>query len=181
MKAGEKVDLKLLVKQTKKGNKESLIKLIMDQKDDYYKLAYIYMKSEADSMDALQDMIVIVYEKIGNLKKEESFYSWSKTILVNECKRKLRERKKIVSLDQVEEEAYEENYSLSEDRALLNKYLSKLSDKHEEVIRLHYLLDLDYESISQMLNIPLGTVKSRLSIGMGILRDMMRGEIDEGY
>jgi DNA-directed RNA polymerase specialized sigma24 family protein len=37
-------------------------------------------------MDAMEDMILKLYEKIDQLQKEDAFYSWSKTILVNHCK-----------------------------------------------------------------------------------------------
>ena len=79
-----------LVKQAQKGNKEALLQLIMADKDAYYRLAYTYMGNEHDAMDAMEDMIVTLYEKIDQLKKGEAFYSWSKTILVNRCKTLLR-------------------------------------------------------------------------------------------
>ena len=178
MKVGEKVETKFLVKQAKRGNKEALLQLIMAQKDDYYRLAYVYLKNEEDSMDVLQDMILILYENIPKLRKEGSFYSWSKTILVNECKRRLREKKRMIPLDNMKEEPFEEYYDISEDKIVLEKYLSKLNEKHKEVIRLRYLLDLDYKSISEILKIPLGTVKSRLSIGMEKLRESIGGEFN---
>ncbi|NLC02703.1 MAG: hypothetical protein GX787_00290, partial [Tissierellia bacterium] len=71
---GEKVEEKLLIKQAKAGNKESLLKLVMAQERDYYKLAYVYVKNPDDSMDMLQDMIVILYENISQLKKYSAFY-----------------------------------------------------------------------------------------------------------
>ena len=170
---------KLLIKHAKKGNKESLLKLVMAQEMDYYKLAYVYMKNPEDSMDAMQDMIVILYENISKLKKDSSFYSWSKTILVNLCKKRLKERQKIVSLDDIKEESIDHIYDSFEDSVVLEKYLSELSDEHREVIKLKYYLDLDYNSISELLKIPLGTVKSRLSIGMKRLKESMGGEILE--
>lgn len=179
MKAGEKVEAKILIKKAKRGDKEALLQLVMDQKDDYYKLAYVYLKNPEDSMDVMQDMIIILYENISKLRKEDSFYSWSKTILVNECKKKLRNRKKIISLENMKEETFEESYNTSEDKIVLEKYLSKLNEKHQEVIRLRYLLDLDYESISEILRIPLGTVKSRLSIGLEKLKETIGGEMGE--
>ena len=88
-----------LVKKAKKGSKEALLQLIMAEKDDYYRLALTYMGNTHDAMDAMEEMIVKVYEKIDQLKKEEAFYSWSKTILVNSCKSMLRKQKKLVLLD----------------------------------------------------------------------------------
>lgn len=170
---GEGVDQKLLIKQAKNGDKEALLKLVMDQKTDYYKLAYIYMKNEDDALDAMQDMIVILYENIHKLKKEDAFYSWSKTILVNSCKNILRKNKKIVLLEDEKEEGIYEVYDNTEDKITLEKYLSKLSPNHQEVIRLRYFLDLDYEAIGEILKIPLGTVKSRISMAMSNLRESM--------
>ena len=92
-----------LIKKAKSGDKEILIKLIMDKKQDYYKLAYVYMKNEADALDALSDMVVILYENIHQLKRDEAFYSWSKTILINCCKKILNKRKKIIYLENIKE------------------------------------------------------------------------------
>ena len=176
---GDKVEEKLLIKQAKLGNKESLLKLVMNQEAEYYKLAYVYMKNSDDSMDAMQDMIVILYENISNLKKDSSFYSWSKTILVNLCKKRLKEKAKLVSLESIKEQSIDDVYESSEDSVVLEKYLSKLNENHKEVIKLRYYLDLDYRSIAEILNIPLGTVKSRLSIGMKELKEAVGGEILE--
>jgi RNA polymerase sigma-70 factor (ECF subfamily) len=173
---GEKVEIKLLIKQAKNGDKEALLRLVMAQQLDYYKLAYVYMKNEDDALDAIQDMIVIIYENIHKLKNDDAFYSWSKTILVNSCKSILRKNKKIVLLENIREEGTYEIYENPEDKIVLEKYLSKLSPKHQEIIRLKYFLDLDYETIGKILKIPIGTVKSRMSVGMRKLKESMGGE-----
>lgn len=170
------MDIKLLVKQSKKGDKEALLRLVMAQKDAYYKLAYVYMKNEEDSLDAIQDMILILYENISKLRKEDSFYSWSKTILVNSCKNKLKNMKKLISIDEVKEQSVDNIYDNYERKIVLEKHISKLSDKHQEVIKLRYFLDMDYKIISEILKIPLGTVKSRLATGIRQLKDSLGGE-----
>jgi RNA polymerase sigma-70 factor (ECF subfamily) len=96
---GEGMDVARWVKKAKKGNKEALLHLIMSEKDVYYRLAFSYMKNTHDAMDAMEEMIVTLYEKIDQLKKEEAFYSWSKTILVNVCKQLLYKRGKLVLLE----------------------------------------------------------------------------------
>jgi RNA polymerase sigma-70 factor (ECF subfamily) len=172
------LEFKPLIKKARKGDKDALLQLIMAQQADYYKLAYVYMKNKEDALDALQDMIIILYRNIYNLKKEESFYSWSKTILVNCCKNKLRNKNKTTSLDQATEEAVDGVYTGSEDRIVLEKHLSGLRDIHQEVIRLRYFLDMEYEAIAELLKIPLGTVKSRLNNGMKQLKESFGGDID---
>lgn len=177
--AGEKMETKLLIKQAKKGDKEALLQLVMAQEADYYKLAYVYMKNKDDALDALQNMIIILYENITKLRKEDAFYSWSKTILVNLCKDKLKKNTKIVPLDEINDQAQYGTFDNSENRIVLEKHLSKLSQKHQEVIRLKYFLDLDYKTISEILKIPIGTVKSRISIGIEKLRESIGGDISE--
>ncbi|QUH24695.1 RNA polymerase sigma factor [Serpentinicella alkaliphila] len=50
-----------------------------------------------------------------------------------------------------------------------------------EVIKLRYFLDLDYETIGRILKIPIGTVKSRISVGINKLKESLGGDINERY
>lgn len=165
-----------LMKKAKRGNKEALLSLIMIQKPEYYKLAYVFMKNEDDALDALQDMIVIIYDNITKLRKDESFYYWSKTILVNTCKAKLKRNNKQTSLEEIKKHTIIEDFDDPVDKIILERYISKLSIKHQEVIKLRYYLDYDYESISRILKVPLGTVKSRLNAGITKLKEALGGE-----
>ena len=92
-----------LVRKAKKGSKEALLQLISEQQDEYYRLALAYMRNPHDAMDAMEDMIVSLYHHIPQLTKEEAFYSWSKTILVNRCKQMLKKQNKVVLMENAEE------------------------------------------------------------------------------
>jgi len=180
------VDVINLVREAKKGDKEALIELIMDKKQDYYKLAYVYMKNKEDALDAMEDMIVILYENIHKLKKDDAFYSWSKTILVNCCKNAFKKNNRVISLedirDKVQEDydnskaSYNEEIEEKNQQIIIEEYMSKLNEKHQEVIKLRYFLDLDYKTIASILKIPSGTVKSRISIGLQRLKECFGGE-----
>jgi len=165
-----------LVKEAKQGNKDALVRLIMDQKQDYYRLAYVYTKNQDDALDALEDMIVILYEKIPMLRKEELFYTWSRTILVNCCRDILRKKKKIIPFNQLPETVDQGEFHQKEEEIILESALSKLNKKHQEVIKLRFYLDLDYQTIGAILKIPLGTVKSRISLGLKKLKVILGGE-----
>ena len=176
VKEGVGVTAELLVKRAGQGDKDALVQLIMVQKQDYYKLAYIYMKNKDDALDAMADMIAIVYEKIHQLKKTEAFYSWSKTILVNCCKKRLKERCKVVPLETIEAQVCKDELRAKEEQIALEGYLSKLNEKHREVLKLRYFLDMDYGTISELLKIKPGTVKSRISIGLRNLKEILGGD-----
>ena len=176
-----------LVRKAKKGNKEALLQLIMAEKDAFYKLALTYMGNTHDAMDAMEDMIVTLYDKIDQLKKEEVFYSWSKTILVNHCKSLLLKRKKLVLLDDWNAVGEEElGHALTGDpyhgvdqQMDIQALLLHVNEYQKEAIQLKYLHDLDYQTIADMTNVSIGTVKSRVFQGLKRLRDHDRGDVDE--
>jgi RNA polymerase sigma-70 factor (ECF subfamily) len=170
------VETEALVKKAKKGDKEAMVQLIMAEKQDYYKLAYVYMKNYEDAMDAMEDMILILYENIDRLKNESSFYSWSKTILVNCCKNSLKKKNKVVLFEALKEEQLHYPVEEKDEQLNLEKHLEELKPKQQEAIRLRYFMDMDYQSIAELLKIPLGTVKSRISIGLNRLKEIIGGE-----
>ncbi|MCX7709057.1 MAG: sigma-70 family RNA polymerase sigma factor [Clostridia bacterium] len=170
------MEINRLVRSAKQGDQDALVRLIMNQKQEFYRLAYVYVKNQQDALDVMEDMIVILYENIHRLKKEESFYSWSKTILVNCCKRHLRSSQKVIPLDSLYEEIHEDEFRQKEEQILLENHLSRLHQKHQEAIRLRYFLDMDYQAISDLMKIPIGTVKSRISIGLKKLKESLGGE-----
>jgi RNA polymerase sigma-70 factor (ECF subfamily) len=172
------LDIKAYVIRAKNEDKQALLELIMYKQDEYYKLAYVYLKNRHDALDAIQDMTLILYNKISKLKKDESFYSWSKTILVNCCKAilKNRNRNDSTKLFDVEQRSKEQ-----EDGIVLGNTIKKLSERHQEIIKLKYYLDLDNDTISKILKIPLGTVKSRANAALNKLKIMMEGSGYDGY
>jgi len=170
------VEIERLVKKAKQGDKDALVQLIMAEKEVYYKLAYVYMKNAEDAMDAMEDMILILYENISRLKNESSFYSWSKTILVNCCKNSLKKKNKVVFLETLQEQQQDSFVAETDEQLRLEKHLGELNSKQQEVIRLRYFMDMDYQSIAELLKVPLGTVKSRISIGLSKLKVVLGGE-----
>lgn len=166
--------VKKLVKRAKKGNKDAVVALIQAKKDDYYRLAFSYVKNEYDAMDTVTTMTIIVYEKINQLKKAEAFYSWSFTILVNVCKQLLREKLKLVPMEDVDDEILdgENQYEAFHQLTEIDYFLQKLTIEQRDVIILHYLHDFDVEMVADIVKVPVGTVKSRIFYGMRKLREI---------
>ncbi len=169
------MNVRQLVKQAKKGNKEALLELIMSQKDEFYRLAYTYMGNQHDAMDAMEDMIVKVYEKIDQLKNDEVFYSWSKTILVNSCKSLLKKGNKVILMEDLDHEEVVDPYKNSEQQMEIQQLLANISETQAEAIKLKYLLDLDYQSIAELTDVSVGTVKSRIFQGLKKLKGLSGG------
>ncbi|HBS43911.1 MAG TPA: RNA polymerase subunit sigma-24 [Paenibacillus sp.] len=181
------MDVARWVKKAKKGNKEALLHLIMSEKDVFYRLAFSYMRNTHDAMDAMEEMIVTLYEKIGQLKKEEAFYSWSKTILVNVCKQLLHKRGKLVLLEdwsnvddsELDQAVSSDPYRRSEQQMDIEALLLQVNEHQREAIQLKYFHDLDYQTIADITKVSIGTVKSRIYHGLQTLKNQYRGDVDE--
>ncbi|KRG12269.1 sigma-70 family RNA polymerase sigma factor [Lederbergia galactosidilytica] len=178
------MDVSRLVKRAKRGNKDALVQLVMVEKDAYYRLALTYTGNQHDALEAMDEMIVKVYENINQLKINEAFFSWSKTILVNACKAIVRKRKRLVLADDVvtvsgvEENqlSTKDDYERSEQLMVIEKLLEYINDQQKEAIQLKYFHDLDYQTIAEMTNVSVGTVKSRVFNGLRKLREHYGGE-----
>ena len=170
------MDEAALVRQARTGDKEALIQLVMDRKNEYYRLAYAYTGNREDSLDALQDMIVILFDNIRKLKDTDAFYSWSKTILVNRCRAMLRKSGRVITLEEQKEESYHENYPAREARQDILVCMDRLNSGQQEAIKLKYFMDMDYETIARITSVPVGTVKSRIFNGLARLKELLGGE-----
>lgn len=176
----------LQVKQAQHGDKEALLQLILAEKDAYYRLAFSYMGNEHDAMDALEETIVVMYEKIGLLKKADAFPSWSRTILANHCKAMLKKRNKVVLIDHWESgngahsdaAGVSDPYERRDRRMDVRSSLERISPDQKEAIALKYFHDLDYESIARITNVSVGTAKSRVFNGLKKLKEWFGGERD---
>ncbi len=69
-----------LVIKAKKGDKEALLQLVLAKQTEYYRLAYVYTQNREDALDAMENMIVILYENVHRLKNNQAFYGWSNTM-----------------------------------------------------------------------------------------------------
>lgn len=159
---------KQLVNKIKKGQLQFLVQWLEDNKDKLYKISWSYLYNHADIEDVFQDTLIKVYENIHTLKNPNYFESWYISILLNECRKKLRENKKEVLKENVENDEYHiDQYDFFQE-------LNSIDDIYKEVIVLKYISGYTQEEISNILDIPIGTVKSRLYRGFRELRKLIK-------
>lgn len=145
---------------TKEMRKVEFINLIEENKIPLYRLAKSIVKSEHDTQDVVNESIVKAYENLEKLKNKESFKPWIMRILVNECYALINRQKRI----KLEDDMTVYNLSYKEDASHeLMCEIEKLEIEFRTVLILFYYEDMSIKSISEVLNISQGTVKSRLS------------------
>ena len=154
------------VKKAKEGDVNEIGNIIQENVQAMYRVAFGILKNEDEIYDAISNTTIIVFEKIGSLKKEELFKTWLTRILINECYKIYNQSKKVIYLENCTAESlgnlqYTEKDRLEEQDA--RDLLNNLSKDLKETVMLYYFEDFSVKEVANILNIPEGTVKSRLS------------------
>lgn len=148
------------VKLAQKGNKDAFVKLITAAEKSMYRVARAILKSDNECADAIQEAILKAYKSIGGLREPQYFKTWLTKILINECNRILRNNRKVIPIEEYMDQAYTlDPYEKLE----IQEAVSSLEDEFRIVVILFYFEDMTIKDIAKMLDIPEGTVKSRLS------------------
>ena len=158
------------------GNEDAYIELVNRYKDKLINFIFNYLGDQESSEDVVQETMIKLYQKKHYYKEIAKFSTWLYTIAKNLANTELRKRKqrKITLLSQFT--ADDKTYDLpSNDPELdqgiqtdiVNKIIrtavDQLSEKFKVVIVLRDIQGISYEDISEIINVPIGTVKSRIN------------------
>lgn len=161
-------------------DKENFTQLVLQMESTLFHVAFSILHQEADCCDAVQETILKAYAARNNLRNPGYFKTWITRILINECYGILRGRSRLVPMDaeamdeqnivgQENPEAY-----IKEEYLDLYRAIEKLKEKDKMCILLFYMEDYTLAQIADALDIPEGTVKSRLNRGRCKLRGILR-------
>ena len=147
--------------------------LIEENKLRFYKTAKAILKNYDDVYDALQEALMSIYQNIKQLKDLKFFSTWSTRIIINKCYDLLRKRKNnIVPFDEnMENDINNSKNDVYEvDQYGIKKAVEGLNEELKLITILYYYDDYSVNEIAEILDIPTGTVKSRLSRVREILK-----------
>ena len=161
---------KSTVSKAKKGDKEAFLALIDENRLNLYRVARGILIDKEDIEDALQNTIIHSFQKLNSLKQDEYFRTWIIRILINECNEILRKNKKVMYLD---DNTNTEIYSDSYENMDLTRAINSLSEELRITTVLFYFEDTSLKNIAKILEIPEGTVRSRLTRARTKLREVM--------
>lgn len=131
-----------------------------------YKIAYSYFSSESMAVDAVDEAVYKGYLKKKQLKQPEFFETWLIRILLNICNTQYRKSQKQTGLDE-----FPETITTSEiDNIPLKEALRRLPSKYREIVLLKFFGGYTVSEIAMLLDIPQGTVATRLSKALSLLR-----------
>jgi RNA polymerase sigma-70 factor (ECF subfamily) len=149
--------------------------------DDAYRLAGYILGDAAEAQDAVQDALVKAWRNWSSLREPDNFGPWFDRIVVNTCRDRLRRHRtlRMVDLDHAGEVESRDAFAsmLADDEVAAA--VSRLGPEHRIVIALRYWRDMTLGEIAETLDVPLGTVKSRLHNALRALRAELGGSGNE--
>ncbi len=177
----EKITDEALVSACLHGDRHAYGQLICRYRDGVVNVVYRMCGDESRAEEAAQEAFIRAWQKLGSYKAEYSFRSWLYRIAVNQALDELRREKPTMDIDsEMAENTLVSEYPLPE-VALIHKEQAErvhkavlcLPEGSRAVVVLREYEGLAYQEIASALNIPLGTVMSRLSAARAQLRKQL--------
>ena len=157
-------EVEQLVRRAKKRDPDAFTELMQLHERDMYRTASAILPQDADISDAIQETILICWEKIDTLQKNRYFKTWMIRILINKCKDILRLGRRMVCVEELPEQETE-NTVEAEANLEWKEALRGLDEKYRLIVVLFYAEGLRTAEIGKLLQLPDSTVRTRLARG----------------
>lgn len=175
-----------LIARTIGGEQEAFGLLINKYQPRLFNSMMHFLRNRSEAEDVVQDAFVLALTKLESFKGNSQFYTWLYRIAHNAAISKLRKKRPTMSLDHgagdetspgfaVPDEGERPGEKMEKDEQIqsLMEAMERLSDEHRGILILREMEGMDYEAIAGVLQLPVGTVRSRLHRARGCLREMM--------
>lgn len=167
----------LIAKKSGQAAKEAFVRLIHACEMSMYRIAKSIVRTDEAVADVMQEAILKAYDSLHGLREPRYFKTWLIRILINECQQYLRLNEKIVPIGEWIDTS---GASPSYDFIALEEALNQLPEDSRVVVALFYYEDMLVRDIAALLDIPEGTVKSRLSKARKQLKELLQYEEERG-
>lgn len=135
-------------------------------KQRLYRTAYLYLGSEADALEAVDEAVYQALRGLRKLREPALFETWITRILINECHRELRRRKRLAGEDALPETAGPDAY----DALPLKDAVRRLPEELRLVVILRFFAGYTQAETAAALRVPQGTVATRQRKALQVLR-----------
>ena len=181
--------IKKRIKQVIKGDQDAFAEIVEIYSNSIYQLGYSMLGNRHEAEDVAQEAFIRAYVNIKYFNQDLKFSTWLFRIATNLCIDRIRKKKPDYYLDaevsgtdgltmysQLSSNAPlpENELESLELQETVQKEILKLPEKYRSVIVLKYIEELSLNEISEILDMPLGTVKTRIHRGREALRQQLR-------
>jgi len=165
-----------LIRRSRSGDREAFGQLVSRYQVPVYRVVRGILAEAAESEDVAQEVFLKAYANLAKFRGESGFFTWLYRIAVNEALRH-RKRRAFTVVDAIPEVEAPRVAPADEDGptlATLERLLGKLSDEFRSIVVLRDVEGMSYTDIAETLEIPMGTVESRLFRARQELRALWR-------
>jgi RNA polymerase sigma-70 factor (ECF subfamily) len=172
-----------LIAATLAGDTSAFGHLVQRYQDRLYNSLLRVLGSADDTADIVQDAFVQAYTKLESFRGGSQFYTWLYRIAFNLAMSHLRRQRKKSSLDEMKtllgeeptdgQPAADANIIEQERAELVHSALAELGEDHRQILVLREIEGFSYEEIAEILDLPVGTVRSRLFRARLEMRDLL--------
>jgi RNA polymerase sigma-70 factor (ECF subfamily) len=177
-----------LVDEALAGDAAAFGQLVVQHQDRLHNALAHLLGSSDDAREVAQDAFVQAFVKLPSFSRRAAFYTWLYRIAFNLAMSRRRRKRSAFSLDGAREHAGEEPTSRlerpeqaieREERAgQVRAALDALSNEHRAILVLREIDDCSYENIAEILQMPVGTVRSRLHRARMELKSLLKGVVE---
>ena len=179
-----------LIKQTLDGQTAAFGILVRKYQDRLFNSMVHLLRNPSDAEDVVQDAFLQALRKLDTFQGNSQFYTWLFRIARNTAISKLRRKKPTVSLESTDSQQRLDfpddgptpstEMERRERQTGLMRAMDQLSGEHREILILREMEEQNYETISEILDLPVGTVRSRLHRARLQLKELLlRNEHDD--
>lgn len=171
--------MNVIIKKIQKGDEDAFKKLTQSIENDLYRVAKTRLNSDDDIKDAIQNTMIIIYEKAKKIRNIKYFKTWIIRVLINECSKIYNSNKRnqeIYSKAVTNYNLYEDSIQTVQNKMNFDSLIEKLNYEEKIVITLYYGSQFSCREISKILNTNVNTIKSRLTRGKNKLKNLYKEE-----
>jgi RNA polymerase sigma-70 factor (ECF subfamily) len=169
------MDDRAIIERCLTGEKDAFRFLVERYQSQAAGHALAILGSREDALDATQDAFIDAFRSLGKFDRTRRFYPWFYVLLRNRCYKMIAKRRETESIEEAEILAPRGGVS-GEERIALERALGSLSREDREIVTLKYLDGFSYDEIAELLEIPRGTVMSRLFYARKELQAKLTGK-----
>ena len=176
-----------LVKRVKAGDYQAFDLLVLKYQSRLISTAFKFVKDLQIAEDLVQDSFIKSFKSIGSFREDSTFYTWIYRITVNTSKNYLVSKKRkdeLLQTDISKEENYvtepidkdtpEDFFYANQLHKIIIESLNRLGEDTKTALTLREFDGLSYEQIAEVVNCPVGTVRSRIFRGREVIDDAIK-------
>ena len=171
-----------LVNDCKRGDRWAMTQLICQYQRPVFNAAYRILGNKDDAADATQTVFLKVFEHIADYDQKFKFFSWVYRIAVNESLNQVKKRHPQEPLDDGQASPWQGPAEELDSKRICDRVqeaLMRLNDDYRNVVVLKHISGFSYQQISEILQLPEKTVKSRLYSARQILKKILLEDASE--